>query len=178
MAQIKRLEILKDWKFHLNLRGKKSKPNICTVNVIKHWHRLPREVLESPSLEILKPAWSWPWATCCSWPCLSRGVGLGELKGCLLSSAILWHSNPWCLGSSRHLLELTQHKKILQFKFIHVLNSFHDSLHNQLFHTWFDALHKAGKSSCFGNSYWQCISSNQLCKSTLVKIHAHTIEKF
>ncbi|KFV85125.1 hypothetical protein N308_07870, partial [Struthio camelus australis] len=36
-------------KFHLNLRK-----NFFTVRVTEHWNRLPREVVESPSLEILK----------------------------------------------------------------------------------------------------------------------------
>ncbi|KFV74567.1 hypothetical protein N308_00031, partial [Struthio camelus australis] len=36
-------------KFHLNLRN-----NFFTVRVIEHWTRLPREVVESPSLEIFK----------------------------------------------------------------------------------------------------------------------------
>ncbi|KFV74341.1 hypothetical protein N308_07982, partial [Struthio camelus australis] len=36
-------------KFHLNLRKK-----FFTVRVMEHWHRLPREVVESPSLEIFK----------------------------------------------------------------------------------------------------------------------------
>ncbi|KFV80931.1 hypothetical protein N308_12053, partial [Struthio camelus australis] len=36
-------------KFHLNLRK-----NFFTVRVREHWHRLPREVVESPSLEIFK----------------------------------------------------------------------------------------------------------------------------
>ncbi|KAK4818824.1 hypothetical protein QYF61_019861 [Mycteria americana] len=40
---------LKHRKFHLNIR--KTPFNLKRV---KHWHRLPREVLESPSLEILK----------------------------------------------------------------------------------------------------------------------------
>ncbi|KFV73005.1 hypothetical protein N308_11263, partial [Struthio camelus australis] len=40
---------LKHRKFHLNLRK-----NFLTVRVPEHWNRLPREVVESPSLEIFK----------------------------------------------------------------------------------------------------------------------------
>jgi len=36
-------------KFHLNMRK-----NFFPLRVAEHWHRLPREVVESPSLEILK----------------------------------------------------------------------------------------------------------------------------
>ncbi|GAB0185747.1 hypothetical protein GRJ2_001040000 [Grus japonensis] len=36
-------------KFHLNMRK-----SFFTVRVIEHWSRLPREVVESPSLEIFK----------------------------------------------------------------------------------------------------------------------------
>ncbi|GAB0190913.1 mitochondrial enolase superfamily member 1 [Grus japonensis] len=36
-------------KFHLNMRK-----NFFTLRLTKHWNRLPREVVESPSLEILK----------------------------------------------------------------------------------------------------------------------------
>ncbi|KFV88835.1 hypothetical protein N308_13770, partial [Struthio camelus australis] len=40
---------LKHRKFHLNLRK-----NFFTVLVTQHWSRLPREVVEPPSLEIFK----------------------------------------------------------------------------------------------------------------------------
>lgn len=39
---------LKYRKIHLNIKKIKF-----TVKVIKHWYRLPREVVESPSLEVL-----------------------------------------------------------------------------------------------------------------------------
>jgi len=40
---------LKQRKFHLNMRK-----NFFPLRVMEPWYRLPREVVESPSLEILK----------------------------------------------------------------------------------------------------------------------------
>jgi len=41
--------ILKHRMFRLNMRK-----NFITLRVMEHWNRLPREVVESPSLEIFR----------------------------------------------------------------------------------------------------------------------------
>jgi len=40
---------LKEGRFRLDIRMK-----FFTMRVVKHWHRLPREAVAAPSLEVLK----------------------------------------------------------------------------------------------------------------------------
>lgn len=79
-------------KFHLNLKKKTQNPTFFTVRVMKHWLRLPRKVVESPSLEILKTQQNTP---------LSHGLGEDNLQRYPLTSAVLWFCDLVGSGTNR-----------------------------------------------------------------------------
>jgi len=75
---------LKHRKFHLTMRK-----NFFTLRVTEHWPRLPREVVESPSLEIFQTRLD---AVLCSllWvTLLQQGVGLGDPQRALPTPTML-----------------------------------------------------------------------------------------
>jgi len=75
---------LKQRKLQLKMRK-----NFFPLRVTEHWHRLPREAVESPSLEIFKPCLdtvlcSLLWVTL-----LGQGVGLSDPQRSLPTPTIL-----------------------------------------------------------------------------------------
>jgi len=81
---------LKQRKLQLNMRK-----NFFLLRVTEHWHRLPREVVESP-LEIFQTCldavlYSLLWVTL-----LRQGVGLGDPQRSLPTPTNLWFTKVWC----------------------------------------------------------------------------------
>ena len=55
---------LNEGKFRLDIRKK-----FFTVRVVRHWHRLPREAVDAPSLEVFKARLDGVWAAWSSGGC-------------------------------------------------------------------------------------------------------------
>ena len=55
-------------RFPLNIR------TFFTVWVTEKGNGLPKDLVESPSLEILKNVWTWSWTSASRQPCLTRGL--------------------------------------------------------------------------------------------------------
>lgn len=66
---------------------------------------LPKEVLDSPSLQIFKPNWALHWAVCSSWPFSKQRGWTWTFQRCHLTTVILQIVHGTCTGSSS-ILEL------------------------------------------------------------------------
>ena len=75
---------LKHRKFHLNMRK-----NFFPLRVTEPWPRLPREVVESPSLEIFKTRLDKVLCNLLWVTLLRQGVGLGDPQRSLPTPTIL-----------------------------------------------------------------------------------------
>ena len=75
---------LKHKRFPLNISKQ-----IFTVRMPEHWHRVPWEAVESPSLGTLKNCLDMVLGNSSRWPCLSRRSELDDLKRYLPTSVIL-----------------------------------------------------------------------------------------
>jgi len=63
---------LKEGRFRLDIRNK-----FFTMRVVRHWNRLPREVVAAPSLAVFKAMWDWALSNLVWWKVsLSMAGGL------------------------------------------------------------------------------------------------------
>lgn len=78
---------LKDRRLPLKIRE-----NFSTVRVTQHWHSLPREIVESPFLEMFKNPLDIVLGNRCKWPCFSGEVGADDSQRFLpnLTTLVLW----------------------------------------------------------------------------------------
>jgi len=75
---------LEHTKFHTNMQK-----NLFMVKMTEYWNRLPREVVESPTMEIFKTHLDTHLCNLLQGACFSSRVGLGDLLRSLSTPAIM-----------------------------------------------------------------------------------------
>lgn len=67
---------MKEGKFSLDIQKK-----FFTVRLVRHWHRLPREAVDAPTLAVFKARLEKAWSNLFWWEVSlhrERGLGLGD----------------------------------------------------------------------------------------------------
>jgi len=70
---------LKQGRFTSDIQKK-----FLTLRVVRHWHRLPREAVDAPSLKVFKARLDGAWSNLVWWKVSlahGMGAGLGDLSG-------------------------------------------------------------------------------------------------
>ena len=123
---------LKERRFRLDIRKK-----LFSLRVLRHWHRLPREMVNAPSMETfevrLDSALSTWWS--CRCPCSLQGVGLGGLYGWLAVRLLLLHLLQ--LFEAKHLAILFKKRFIYHILYmsscmLEVYSRFHERLYQKV----------------------------------------------
>lgn len=76
------------------------------LQVTEHWYRMPREAVDSPSLEMSTWNMTWSWATCSIGPCSKDGAEQDGLHRSPPTSNILWWKTGLSLLNSQNFTEL------------------------------------------------------------------------
>ncbi|NXR07864.1 TNNI1 protein, partial [Semnornis frantzii] len=102
-----KVEIVDEERYDIEAKCNHNTRELCTVRVLRHWHRLPREVFETHPWRHWRSDWMCLWATCCGWrcPCCLQGVGPWRALPACAAVGASWQERPVEVGDWRKNVE-------------------------------------------------------------------------